>query len=62
MLLLLLLLMQLGSALACLTQLSWLNLPMSRASTALLPLLHNLAELKQLYLQVTGAFNMHLIT
>jgi hypothetical protein len=47
-----LLLLQMGAALGCLTQLSWLNLPISHASTALLPLLHKLPALKQLYLQV----------
>ncbi|KAF6255012.1 hypothetical protein COO60DRAFT_257963 [Scenedesmus sp. NREL 46B-D3] len=44
-------LQQLGAALGCLAQLSWLNLPMSHASTALLPLLHKLPALTQLYLQ-----------
>ncbi|WIA43839.1 hypothetical protein OEZ86_010254 [Tetradesmus obliquus] len=44
-------LQQLGVALGCLTQLSWLNLPMSRGSSALLPLLQKLPALRQLYLQ-----------
>lgn len=43
---------------AGLSQLSWLNLPMVAATKPLLPLLHKLPALEQLYLQVCGCMGV----
>jgi len=46
--------LQLSSVLAGMHQLSWLNLPMVRATLPVLPFLNKLPSLEQLFLQVRG--------